>query len=298
MLEMEEILYDVHGNEVGADPIYEVFERVLEDSPNRDGTGQYLWPRARRNDGKFFGFDIKERAKKYAKYLDKAQFFAQYYNDPTDPMNMRLDSDLFQYYDPVFLKLHDGVWYIKDKRINILSGIDFAFSEAKRADYTAIVVCGIDDGNIYVLDIDRFKTNRVSVVFQHLLDMHKKWFFRRLLAETVSGQEMVVQELKQYMTEYGIFFSIDEQKPTRHEGSKEERIALSLVPRYEAHAIWHYRGGNCQILEDELVHEKPEHDDIADILAQVVPNLRAPSRARFTRREQTLSYNNRFGGIH
>lgn len=299
LITMEFAVYDEHGHEIGSEFMYEVYEKVLEDSVERDGTGQYLWPKQRRHDGRYFGFDIKERSKKYAKYIDKGQFFAQYYNDPTDPTNLRLARDRFQYYDQAHIRLFNGDWYFKGRRLNILGALDLAFSESKRADYTAIVVAGIDeDNNIYILYIDRFKTSKASVIFDHLLDAHNKWYFRRLRAETVSGQEMIVGELKNYMKEYGVYFSIDEFSPTRHEGSKAERIAMTLLPRYDAMAIWHFRGGHCQTLEDELVVEHPEHDDIADAFTSVVMALRAPSRnTRRQRENHKPAVNARFGGV-
>lgn len=298
LMQMEELLYDEQFNVVGAESVYEVLEKELEDSPNRDGVGEYLWPKQRRNDGRFFGFDIKERAKKYAKYLDKSQFYAQYYNDPSDPTNLRIDPSRFQYFDLVSVRLHDGVWYFRDKRLNIVAAMDLAFTENKTSDYTVIIVCGMDEnGNIYILDIDRFKTAKISVMFDHVLMIHNKWYFRKLRAETVSGQAMIVNELKNKMREQGVSFSIDEYNPTRHEGSKEERIAAVLVPKYDNLAIWHYRGGNCQVLEDELRVEHPEHEDIADALASCVSALRAPTRATRRHQSNSLKYHGRFGGV-
>jgi hypothetical protein len=36
---------------------------------NGDGTGEFLWPRQQRRDGKWFGFDAKILAKKRGQYL-------------------------------------------------------------------------------------------------------------------------------------------------------------------------------------------------------------------------------------
>jgi phage terminase large subunit-like protein len=298
LMAMEELLYDDQFNVVGSEPVYEVMEQGLEDSPDRDGTGQYLWPKQRRHDGRFFGFDIKERAKKYAKYLDKSQFYAQYYNDPSDPTNLRIDPNRFQYYDQVNVHVHDGFWYFRDKRLNLVAALDLAFTEGKSSDFTAIVVCGIDeDGRIYVLDIDRFKTDKISIMTDHIVRMHNKWYFRKLRAETVSGQGMIVQEIKNKLRELGVSFAIDEHNPSRHDGSKAERIAAVLVPRYDNMVIWHYRGGNCQVLEDELRYEHPEHDDVSDALAACIEALRAPTRATRMHRANPLQYNSRFGGV-
>ena len=87
LLQMEEDLYDDEGNKIGEENIYEIFERPVED--RGDGTGEMLWPRSQRRDGKWFGFDIKVLAKKRGQYLDKGQFRAQYYNDPSDPDNVQ-----------------------------------------------------------------------------------------------------------------------------------------------------------------------------------------------------------------
>ena len=95
-----------------------------------------------------------------AKYHDRTAFFAQYYNNPNDPENARIHPSKFQYYDRKYLEQTDGYWYYKGKKLNVFAAIDFAFSLRKLADYTAIVIVGIDSSNnYYVLDVDRFKTN-------------------------------------------------------------------------------------------------------------------------------------------
>lgn len=75
MLNMKEPVFDENGEVIGEEPIYEVLEKAVED--RGDGTGQFLWPRQQRKDGKWFGFDMKELARKKAKYQDRLQFRAQ-----------------------------------------------------------------------------------------------------------------------------------------------------------------------------------------------------------------------------
>lgn len=299
MIAMTETLYDDNGEEVGSEPIYEVFERAVED--RGDGTGQFLWPRQQRADGMWFGFDAKILAKKRGKYLDRTQFRAQYYNDPNDPGELRIDRSKFQYYEPKYLSCVGGVWTYKDRRLNIFASVDFAYSNSKRSDYTAIAVIGVDrEGNIYVLEIDRFKTDRISDYFEHILAMHTKWQFRKLAAEVTAAQAAIVKELKEsYFKPYGLYLSIVEMKPTRHQGSKEERLAAILEPKYDNQAVWHYRGGNCQVLEDELILTHPPHDDCMDALANAieisVPPVGMSSRDRV--RESNVVYHPRFGGV-
>src|SRR6266446_4171484 len=69
LVEMEIEEYDEIGNVVTSTPLFEVFERAVESVG--DGTGEFLWPRQQRSDGRWFGFDIEQLAKKRAQYLNK-----------------------------------------------------------------------------------------------------------------------------------------------------------------------------------------------------------------------------------
>ena len=277
LMSMAEDIYDDEFNKIAEESIYEVFERAVEE--NGDGTGEFLWPRQQRKDGKWFGFDAKILAKKRGQYLDKGQFRAQYYNDPSDPDNVPVGSDKFQYYDRKFLKLENGYWFYRDKRLNVFAAVDFAFSLGKRSDSTAIVVIGIDsDNSVYVLDIDRFKTDRISEYFEHILVLSNKWSFRKMRAEVSVAQVAIVKQLKELIKQHGLSISIEEYRPNKHQGNKQERIASILEPRYDNMSIWHYRGGNIQILEEELSTRNPAHDDVIDALASVVDMAIAPSK--------------------
>ena len=186
------------GDLVESDKLYEVFERVVEDSLNRDGSGTFLWPRQSRPDGKQFGFSAKILAKKRAQYLDKTQFYAQYYNDPNDVSTSAISREYFQYYDRTKIRRENGNWYINGNKVNIFAAIDFAYSKRQTADYTAIVVVAVDaKTNFYVLEIDRFKTGLISEYFNHILDLHVKWDFRKIRCEVTAAQEVIVKDLKE-----------------------------------------------------------------------------------------------------
>lgn len=297
MLDMHEDVYDAEFNVVGSSPVYEVFERAVENIG--DGTGEFLWPVQIRSDGKKFGFDAAILAKKRAKYVDRTQFRAQYYNDPNDPGELRIDRSKFQYYDRSHIVQNGGHWWYRDRKLNVFAAVDFAYSTSERSDYTAIVVIGIDrDGFIYVLDIDRFRTDKISEYFKHILDLHVKWDFRKLSAEVTAAQRAIVSQLKDYVRQHGLYLSIVDHKPTRHQGSKEERIAAILEPRYDNDSVWHYKGGNCQVLEDELILTHPPHDDVMDALASAIDISVPPvGLTHQTRRDDNIIYHSRFGGV-
>jgi hypothetical protein len=308
LMEMEVDRYDKWGDLEGSNPLYECFERQVE--TRGDGTGEFLWPRQQRYDGKWFGFDAAVLAKKRAQYLDRIQYKAQYYNNPNSAEDATIQRDCFQYYDPKHLLRVDGRWYFKGKRINVFAAIDFAFSLSRKSDFTAIVVVGVDAySNFYVLEIDRFKTDKISDYFQHILKLHQKWDFRKLRAETTVAQSVIVNDLKlNYIRPHGLALTVDEHSPSRAQGAKEERIDAILQPRYANHQIWHYMGGNCQVLEDELSVTNPAHDDVKDALAACIDICIGPSMAsgannnfnRMNQRPNRVSPGvpgGRFGGI-
>ena len=289
---MKEVFFAENGDEEEI-LVYEVFQRVVETD------GEFLWPRSQRKDGKAYGFDAQILARKKAKYIDTAQFYAQYYNDPNDPGSQAIESNKFQYYEKNLLKNIEGTWFFKDRKLNVYAAIDFAFSRSKRADSTAIVVVGIDfQNNIYILDINRFKTDRIKEYFDNLLHLHNKWGFRKMRAEVTVAQQAIVTELKEsYIKPQGLVISIDEYRPSRNEGDKEERIAAILEPRYDNMQIWHYRGGNCQLLEEELILRRPPHDDIKDALSNAIAIAKAPPQRMQQFINNNVVYHSRFGGI-
>ena len=295
MINMKEILYNNEGDIESELEVYELFQRVVETD------GEFLWAKRARKDGKSFGFDAKELARIKAKYIDTTQFYAQYYNDPNTTESARINSENFQYFDKAALNVKDGDWYIRDRKLNIFAAIDFAFSLRRQADYTALVVVGVDhQANYYVLDIDRFKTEKIVDYYQHILKSWEKWGFRKIRAEVTVAQQTIVKELKDsYLKPNGIPLSVDEFRPTRSLGDKAQRVGAVLEPKYDNLQVWHYKGGNCQTLEEELVMVHPPHDDIKDALS----NAMAISLAPKLRMTQGLGFNkplpthSRFGGI-
>jgi hypothetical protein len=295
MLEMLQELYDETGNVISKEPIYEILQREVED--RGDGTGDYLWPRLQRSDGRWFGFNQEILATKRAQYLDKDQFRAQYYNDPSNSENEVISSDYFQYYDKAHVEQSNGKWFVRGRAINIFASIDFAFSLNAGADFTALVIIGVDsEGNIYVLDIDRFKTNKITQYYEHIYAAYAKWGFRKIRAEVTVAQEAIVEDLKDRIRENGIALSIDKFRPMKQQGTKEERIDAILKPRYENLNIWHYRSGMCEELEIELRSKRPKHDDIKDALANAVAIMIVPKNQKkdvIT----SITTHSRFGGV-
>ena len=291
-----EDVYNEQGELVDTQLVYEFYQKEVED--NGDGTGNFAWPRQQRGDGAWFGFNPQILARKRAKYLDKTQFYAQYYNNPNDPGNEAISSDYFQHYNPEFLKKLEGKWHYNGRLLNVFAAIDFAFSLRGTADYTALVVIGVDhDGNIYILDIQRKRTNKTAEYYDLVYRAHMKWGFRKIRAEVTAAQDVIAERLKDDIKQDGLALSIDKFRPNRVMGSKEERIHNTLSPYYENNAVWHFEGGLCETLEQELIMHNPPNDDLKDALHSVMGIMRVPLKTQTQRTRQNVVYHGRFGGV-
>lgn len=298
MMEQVISIYNDSGEEIDQTHLYEVYQREVED--RGDGTGNFLWPRQQRMDGKWYGFNSNELAKKRTQYSDPGRYRAQYYNDPNDYSTASIKRNMFQYYNKALIRQDAGSVYYKETKLNIFASMDFAYSLSKRADYTCIVVIGVDsDHNYYVLDIDRFKTNLISEYFSHILSMYTKWNFRKIRLEVTAAQSMIVQDLKDnYIRKHALALSVDDNSPRLK--TKEERIEAALQSKYANKQMWHFVGGNCELLEEELILQRPPHDDIKDCLASCVEIAVPPAKThnKINKIKNEGWFHPRFGGVY
>lgn len=287
-------LFDEEGNVVGSKPMYEVFERKVEEE------GVYLWPRTiNPRTNKWHGFNQQELAKIRAKYFaagERAQYYAQYYNNPNDPESEALTADKFLYYEQKYLKEKDGQWFFKDKPLAIFAAGDLAYTDGARSDFTAFAVIGLsDDGFIYILELVQFKTTKYERIYKEALRLFEKWGFRKLRMETNAGANLVVEYLKDEVRKDGKSLVVEGK---RSEGEKTERCSAILVPRYSNSSILHYRGGWITEYEEQITLTRPAHDDLRDAVAAAVEISKPPAKRRQTTesRGNVITYNPRFGG--
>jgi len=278
--------------------MYDLFQKQVEDAG--DGTGDFIWPRRQAANGAWYGFDANVLAYKKAEYLDKNQFFCQYYNKPNNEATKLIQPEWFQYYDKSQVRFVDGICTVAGKPVLVTAGVDFAFSIKKKTDYSVVAVVGMDaDRRVYILDLARFKTEMISGYFAEIERLYLKWGFKRIRMETTTAQQQIVNELKYtYFPNNGILCSIEEHRPNRNHGTKEERIQSTLKPRYEQRVMYHYKGGNCELLEEELRFENPPHDDLKDGLTIAVLAAKPASRQMQSESPNSnVVYHRKFGGV-
>lgn len=292
-------IYDERGEILESKPKYAVMNKVVETN------GQFLWPRIKSFDGEWYGFNesvLDSIRESYRRSGQMEQFYAQYYQNPSDKENPKIPKN-FIYYEKDQLQWTKGKWHYKYINsegltnltpLNLFAAMDLAFSTREGADYTAIIVCGIDSNDYrYVVDIDRFRTRDPYIMLEHLFALHEKWGFTKCRIETTAGQMMFIPLVQKEMSVRNQRFIIEEFKPLI---KKEERIMSVISPLVQLQQLFLFRGGLCEELEKQLIEQKPEHDDIADVLASVQEIMYKPSNIK-TKKEKKIIYNNRFGGV-
>jgi phage terminase large subunit-like protein len=153
---------------------------------------------------------------------------------------------------------------------------DLAFSEKNSADYSAIIVNGIDvDGNWYVYPVrGRWKPSKTASVIMELKDQ-----FNVLEVGIESGSSYIAvkEHLDTAMMEYQSWFTISELK---HGGNSKFSRVASLEPVVNAgrlHIVDNGEDAEALIDEMELVDNvsiNSGHDDLIDAMAyQVQMNL-------------------------
>jgi hypothetical protein len=181
--------------------------------------------------------------------------------------------------------------------------MDLAFSEGSgvrkvKRDYTSIAVIAWDaDGYLYILDLQRFQTDRAEVYYEKLIDLFEYWDFREVTVETNAGGTVVANFIQDEIRRAGHTLVVKHQHKNGSHGSKEERNSQLFEPLYRSKSVYHQKGGYTRLLEEELRLTRPPHDDLKDAVWIAVSNSKRPSKPKFAtnRKERNVvNASNRF----
>ena len=151
--------------------------------------------------------------------------------------------------------------------------IDRAYSTAKTADFTGIVIVSCDqENNWFVRVAERFKGEEkdlIDKIFYYVDRYDMKLVGIEQKAYKYTFQPTLEAEMKRRNK----FFTIEELKDG---GTNKEKRIEGLLPRYEMGAIRFLKEHSDLI--DELVRfPKAIHDDLSDALAYGVNLIKSPS---------------------
>lgn len=287
LMEREYTAYDDEGNETATHKLWKWFQRVVEDSKNKDGSGTYVWPRMKMPDGSWYGFNRTELSRKKSEAFNLELYYAQYYNDPNAAAEDKISKDCFMYIQPNMLEERQGKWFYGTKELKLSCGMDLAFTEGSgvkktKRDHTAIAVTAWDaDGYLYILELERFQTDRAEVYYERLMKLHQYWDFREVTVETNAGGKVVANFIQDEARRQGHSLVVKHQPKNQVHGSKEERNDQLFGPLYRNKSVYHTKGGYTRDLEEELMLARPPHDDLKDAIWISVSNSKRVAKPKF-----------------
>lgn len=207
------------------------------------------------------------------------EFSTQYLNDPVPDSEATFRKDWFHSYEE-----ED----VKGYQLNNYMTVDPAFSTEKEADYTAIVISGIDQfGNIYFRDGVRAKMTPQQTIWE-IFRLAEQYKPSKIGIEDVTFGKTLGYSIKEEMRIRGRYLPIVPVKPQAR--SKEDRIR-GLQPLYANGTVFH--NSVCPLtkyLEDELRRfPRGAHDDLVDAFSYTLDFFNKP-RKENRRRESKYLY--------
>ena len=152
--------------------------------------------------------------------------------------------------------------------LNIYMTVDLAISQKKTADYTAIMVVGVNkDNHWFILDCSFGRYDPTQTI-DEIFKMVGKWSPQKVGVEKVAYQAALSHFLMKEMPRRNMFFTVTQLKAQRR---KEERIA-ALQPRFTAGSVWApEKAGDwwTELMSEMLAFPNGIHDDLLDALAYV-----------------------------
>ena len=154
------------------------------------------------------------------------------------------------------------------QELNVFMTVDLAISQKRTADFTAIMVVGVNkDNQWFVLDCSYGRYDPTKTI-DEIFRMGGKWSPQMIGVEKVAYQAAMHHFLEKEMPRRNTFFTI---KALQAQRKKEERIS-ALQPRFSAGSIWIPEDAKewWEELKGEMLSfPHGVHDDLLDALAYV-----------------------------
>ena len=247
-----------------------IWDELWDEGKKEYVKGEILWPE------KYSLADLSEKKRKMGPY----DFSSQYLNYPVAPSTADFRREWFKYYD---------VTDLRGLEMNKYLLVDPAISQDKEADYTGMIVVGVDQSaNIYVLDIVRERM-LPSQIINEIFRLNERWHPMTTGIEEVGFQRTLRYTLQKEMQERKRYITITELKPRAR--NKDQRIK-GLQPQYANGKVLHNRDLVFNIyLEDELLRfPRGKHDDLCDALSYCLDLIHPPARRKSDYRKHKYLY--------
>ena len=198
----------------------------------------------------------------YAAQNNLDGYSQEYLNRPIATGNAYFNPDYFKDFD------REGEKAILPN-MEYFAAADFAISEKERADYTVIVVGGVDpDGILYVVDVKKGRWDAEAII-EELITAQKMWKPNVFTFETAKIDKAIGPFLEREMLKQKVFLNIVKMTPTQSKtmrGRSIQAMHKSGAVRYDHDASWYpdFRG---ELLTVSDSGPRGKHDDCFDAFA-------------------------------
>lgn len=210
-------------------------------------------------DGKYTLEYIEKERNTFEKLGKTDTWYRERMCESISPDSQMFKEDYFKTYDWKDLKLSE---------LNVFMTVDLAISQRVTADYTAIMVVGVNkDNHWFILDCSYGRYDP-SQTIDEIFKMVGKWNPQKVGVEKVAYQAAIHHFLDKEMPRRNMFFTIT---PLLAQRKKEERIS-ALQPRFSSGSVWIPRDAGTwwdELKGEMLAFPHGIHDDLLDALAYV-----------------------------
>lgn len=262
VLHYDSLLYKLLKDDNYTEFYKKTYKAILSDERR-----ETLWPEH---------LDYEELLKKKAEYTQKGQlylFYQEYQNDPISGENRKFDINRIIYFDPE----RD----LRDKRLANYITIDRAYSMAKTADYTGIIVNAVDQENYWhIIQAERFRGDEkelINYIFS-LIDAHNPV---KVAIEQKAFEYTLRVALEDEMRRRNKFFSVEKLKDN---GANKVYRIEGLIPRFNSGTI-KFRREQTDLIDELIRFPMGDYDDLADALAYQMNIAKPPSIQGITRQD-------------
>ena len=153
--------------------------------------------------------------------------------------------------------------------LEYFAAADFAISEKEKADYTAILVCGVSpEGTVYVVDARRGRWDADQIISE-LMAVQKMWSPNVFTFETAKIDKAIGPFLEREMRRQRIYLNIVKMTPTQSKTMRARSIQAmhkSGSIKYDKEASW-YPDFESELMMVADSGPRGKHDDYFDAFA-------------------------------
>lgn len=216
---------------------------------------EILWPE------KFSRERLEGIRQLYANQGDLSGYSQEYLNNPIDE-----GSSFFRRQDFIPMDTMDRL-----SPKNYVAAADFAISEKEKADFTVIMVAGIDEkGVIHIVDVRRGRWDSLEII-DELFSVQKRYDIQLFTFETEKIDKALGPFINARMIQSGTYLNIHKMTPSQSKLLRGRSISAKMKSggvRFDTEADW-YPALESELMSMTTSGSKGKNDDSFDAFAYI-----------------------------